>query len=73
MSNFHPNAIRFFLFSSSLAQVVIAGEGVGISQELITLEVSSPYVPDLTLIDLPGITRVAMGNQPVDIGRQVKL
>ncbi|KAM7132918.1 interferon-induced GTP-binding protein Mx1 isoform 1-T2 [Molossus nigricans] len=53
------------------AQVVIAGEGVGISQELITLEVSSPHVPDLTLIDLPGITRVAVGNQPADIGRQI--
>lgn len=41
------------------AQNVIAGEGQGISKELITLEVSSPDVPDLTLIDLPGITRVA--------------
>ncbi|XP_036301200.1 interferon-induced GTP-binding protein Mx1 isoform X1 [Pipistrellus kuhlii] len=53
------------------AQNVIAGEGVGISQELINLEVSSPHVPDLTLIDLPGITRVAVGNQPADIGRQI--
>ncbi|XP_008536426.2 interferon-induced GTP-binding protein Mx1 [Equus przewalskii] len=54
------------------AQNVLAGEGVGISQELVTLEVSSPHVPDLTLIDLPGITRVAVGNQPADIGRQIK-
>ncbi|XP_036206139.1 interferon-induced GTP-binding protein Mx1 isoform X2 [Myotis myotis] len=53
------------------AQNAIAGEGVGISQELINLEVSSPHVPDLTLIDLPGITRVAVGNQPADIGRQI--
>ncbi|XP_054569535.1 interferon-induced GTP-binding protein Mx1 isoform X2 [Eptesicus fuscus] len=53
------------------AQNVIAGEGVGISHELISLEVSSPHVPDLTLIDLPGITRVAVGNQPADIGRQI--
>ncbi|XP_040477824.1 interferon-induced GTP-binding protein Mx1 isoform X1 [Ursus americanus] len=54
------------------AQDAIAGEGQGISHELITLEVSSPHVPDLTLIDLPGITRVAVGNQPADIGRQSK-
>uniref|UniRef100_A0A7N5KPR2 Interferon-induced GTP-binding protein Mx1 n=1 Tax=Ailuropoda melanoleuca TaxID=9646 RepID=A0A7N5KPR2_AILME len=54
------------------AQDTIAGEGQGISHELITLEVSSPHVPDLTLIDLPGITRVAVGNQPADIGRQTK-
>ncbi|KAM6224044.1 interferon-induced GTP-binding protein Mx1 [Rhynchocyon petersi] len=55
------------------AQNIIAGTNMGISQELITLEVSSPDVPDLTLIDLPGITRVAVGNQPADIGRQIKM
>ncbi|XP_062944694.1 interferon-induced GTP-binding protein Mx1 [Cynocephalus volans] len=54
------------------AQTIIAGEGMGISHELINLEISSPHVPDLTLIDLPGITRVAMGNQPADIGYQIK-
>ncbi|XP_065278695.1 interferon-induced GTP-binding protein Mx2-like [Emys orbicularis] len=54
------------------AQNAIAGEGVGISQELISLEISSPNVPDLTLIDLPGIARVAVGNQPQDIGEQIK-
>ncbi|XP_045140371.1 interferon-induced GTP-binding protein Mx1 isoform X2 [Echinops telfairi] len=54
------------------AQDMVAGEGTGISQELINLEISSSDVPDLTLIDLPGITRVAVGNQPADIGRQIK-
>ncbi|CAM5079267.1 unnamed protein product [Eretmochelys imbricata] len=54
------------------AQDAMAGEGVGISQELISLEISSPNVPDLTLIDLPGIARVAVGNQPQDIGEQIK-
>uniref|UniRef100_A0A7M4FI40 MX dynamin like GTPase 1 n=1 Tax=Crocodylus porosus TaxID=8502 RepID=A0A7M4FI40_CROPO len=43
------------------AQDLMAGKGVGISQELISLEISSPYVPDLTLIDLPGI---AKGKKP---------
>ncbi|XP_037380819.1 interferon-induced GTP-binding protein Mx2 [Talpa occidentalis] len=54
------------------AQNTIAGHGVGISHELITLEITSPEVPDLTLIDLPGITRLAVGNQPPDIGVQIK-
>ncbi|XP_066476130.1 interferon-induced GTP-binding protein Mx2-like isoform X2 [Tiliqua scincoides] len=54
------------------AQNAMAGEGVGISHELITLEIRSPEVPDLTLIDLPGIARVAVGNQPQDIGDQIK-
>ncbi|EHA98071.1 Interferon-induced GTP-binding protein Mx2, partial [Heterocephalus glaber] len=54
------------------AQNFIAGDGLAIKDELISLEISSPSVPDLTLIDLPGITRVAVGNQPADIGRQIK-
>ncbi|XP_066478258.1 interferon-induced GTP-binding protein Mx1-like isoform X2 [Tiliqua scincoides] len=54
------------------AQNAMAGDGVGISHELITLEIRSPEVPDLTLIDLPGITRVAVGNQPQDIGDRIK-
>uniref|UniRef100_A0A8D2LJ27 MX dynamin like GTPase 1 n=1 Tax=Varanus komodoensis TaxID=61221 RepID=A0A8D2LJ27_VARKO len=49
----------------------IAGTGVGISHNLISLEISSPDVPDLTLIALPGIARVAVDNQPQDIGQQV--
>lgn len=65
--------IGFSFVPSSVAQDVIAGVGVDISHELINLEVSSPHAPDLTLIDLPGITRVAVGNQPADIGRQVRL
>uniref|UniRef100_A0A8C6XZ45 Dynamin-type G domain-containing protein n=1 Tax=Naja naja TaxID=35670 RepID=A0A8C6XZ45_NAJNA len=42
-----------------------------IIKELITLEISSPDVPDLTLIDLPGIVRVAIKEQPQDIGDQI--
>ncbi|KAJ7320589.1 hypothetical protein JRQ81_020100 [Phrynocephalus forsythii] len=53
------------------AQNALAGEGVGISQNLITLEITSHDVPDLTLIDLPGITRVAVRDQPQDIGQQI--
>ncbi|KAK5616442.1 hypothetical protein CRENBAI_011202 [Crenichthys baileyi] len=54
------------------AQDKMAGEGSGISDELITLEVASPDVPDLTLIDLPGIARVAVEGQHERIGDQIK-
>nr|XP_045006414.1 interferon-induced GTP-binding protein Mx1-like isoform X2 [Jaculus jaculus] len=54
------------------AQNLIAGKGLQISHNLIDLEVRSPRVPDLTLIDLPGITRVPVGNQPADIEQQIK-
>lgn len=49
----------------------MAGVGVGISDDLISLEIASPDVPDLTLIDLPGIARVAVKGQPENIGDQV--
>nr|AND80529.1 interferon-induced Mx protein [Schizothorax richardsonii] len=54
------------------AQGVLAGNGEGISHEMITLEIQSCNVPDLTLIDLPGIARVATANQPKDIDKQIK-
>lgn len=53
------------------AQNVLAGDGVGICDDLISLEITSPDVCDLTLIDLPGITRVPVQDQPEDIGDQV--
>uniref|UniRef100_A0A673FNE5 Interferon-induced GTP-binding protein Mx n=1 Tax=Sinocyclocheilus rhinocerous TaxID=307959 RepID=A0A673FNE5_9TELE len=54
------------------AQDEMAGPGVGISEELISLQITSANVPDLTLIDLPGIARVAVKGQPEDIGDQIK-
>ncbi|XP_068576149.1 interferon-induced GTP-binding protein Mx [Cebidichthys violaceus] len=54
------------------AQEKLAGIGVGISDDLISLEIASPDIPDLTLIDLPGITRVAVKGQPENIGDQIK-
>uniref|UniRef100_A0AAR2IV83 Interferon-induced GTP-binding protein Mx n=1 Tax=Pygocentrus nattereri TaxID=42514 RepID=A0AAR2IV83_PYGNA len=54
------------------AQNSLAGNGKGISHEMITLDIESSKVPDLTLIDLPGIARVATGDQPLDIEKQIK-
>ncbi|XP_060689810.1 interferon-induced GTP-binding protein Mx-like [Hemiscyllium ocellatum] len=47
-------------------------ENTPISSELISLTVESNNAPDLTLIDLPGIARVPVGNQPQDIGKMIK-
>ncbi|XP_014030093.2 interferon-induced GTP-binding protein Mx [Salmo salar] len=54
------------------AQNALAGKGVGICEDLITLKITSSTVCDLSLIDLPGITRVAVKGQPDDIGAQIK-
>uniref|UniRef100_A0A8C9T7W2 Myxovirus (influenza virus) resistance G n=1 Tax=Scleropages formosus TaxID=113540 RepID=A0A8C9T7W2_SCLFO len=54
------------------AQNELAGEGVGICEELISLEISSPDVCDLSLIDLPGIARVPVRGQPDNIADQIR-
>ncbi|XP_053505842.1 interferon-induced GTP-binding protein Mx1-like isoform X1 [Ictalurus furcatus] len=53
------------------AQNEIAG-ALGMSDELISLEVTSTNAPNLTFIDLPGIVRVPVKGQPEDIGEQIK-
>ncbi|SCV99566.1 LAFE_0A06018g1_1 [Lachancea fermentati] len=50
----------------------IAGKNKGISRIPINLKVFSPKVLNLTLVDLPGITKVPIGEQPADIERQIK-
>ncbi|XP_063740743.1 dynamin-2 isoform X2 [Eleginops maclovinus] len=49
----------------------ITGSNKGISSIPINLRVYSPNVLNLTLIDLPGMTKVAVGDQPVDIEHQI--
>ena len=43
------------------------GGNKGISKKPIYLRIHSPNVLDLTLVDLPGLTKVAVGDQPEDI------
>ncbi|GMY37766.1 dynamin-related protein 4C-like [Fagus crenata] len=50
----------------------IAGLGKGISNAPLTLEVRKNGVPDLTMVDLPGITRVPVCGQPEDIYDQIR-
>ncbi|MCL7035843.1 hypothetical protein MKW94_021712 [Papaver nudicaule] len=49
----------------------IAGDGKCISNTPLTLVVNKKGVPDLTMVDLPGITRVPVHGQPEDIYEQV--
>ncbi|XP_076092251.1 dynamin-1-like isoform X7 [Mytilus galloprovincialis] len=50
----------------------VTGGNKGISNIPINLRVYSPNVLNLTLIDLPGMTKVAVGNQPQDIEIQIR-
>lgn len=45
----------------------LAGAGVSVVNSPISLTVYRAYSPDLTLVDLPGITRNPVGNQPKTI------
>uniref|UniRef100_A0A8U8C972 dynamin GTPase n=1 Tax=Geospiza parvula TaxID=87175 RepID=A0A8U8C972_GEOPR len=50
----------------------VTGTNKGISPVPINLRVYSPHVLNLTLIDLPGITKVPVGDQPQDIEFQIR-
>ncbi|KAI9127101.1 hypothetical protein K1719_001660 [Acacia pycnantha] len=50
----------------------LAGKSKGISNTPLTLFVKKNGVPDLTMVDLPGITRVPIRGQPEDIYDQIK-
>ncbi|XP_064189599.1 dynamin 3a isoform X1 [Anguilla rostrata] len=50
----------------------VTGANKGISPVPINLRVYSPHVLNLTLIDLPGITKVPVGDQPADIEYQIR-
>ena len=50
----------------------MTGSNKGISAIPINLTVYSPNVLNLTLVDLPGMTRVPVGDQPKDIEQQIR-
>lgn len=63
----HRPGQRFFNFSEIREEIVnetdrLTGKNKGVSAKPISLRVFSPYVVDLTLVDLPGVTRVDMFN-----------
>ncbi|XP_059061850.1 dynamin-1-like protein isoform X2 [Achroia grisella] len=50
----------------------MAGNNKGICPEPISLKIFSTTVVNLTLVDLPGITKIPIGDQPEDIENQIR-
>ncbi|KAI8366934.1 Dynamin central region-domain-containing protein [Choanephora cucurbitarum] len=50
----------------------LAGGNKGISRMPIHLRIYSPKVLNLTLVDLPGLTKIPIGDQPNDIEKQIR-
>ncbi|XP_027347747.1 dynamin-related protein 3A-like isoform X2 [Abrus precatorius] len=48
------------------------GGNKGVSDKQIRLKIFSPNVLDITLVDLPGITKVPVGDQPSDIEARIR-
>ncbi|KAF8253127.1 hypothetical protein K440DRAFT_577066 [Wilcoxina mikolae CBS 423.85] len=73
----HIPGQKFFDFNKIREEIVReteakTGKNVGISPKPIGLRIFSPRVLTLTLVDLPGLTKVPVGDQPVDIERQIR-
>lgn len=50
----------------------MTGTNKAVSDQQIRLKICSPNVLTMTLVDLPGITRVPVGDQPRDIEKQIR-
>ncbi|KAL8270948.1 hypothetical protein Esti_005103 [Eimeria stiedai] len=73
----HSPGHRFTDFSQIRREIEreterVIGRSKNVSPIPICLKISSPNVIDLTLIDLPGITKVPVGDQPSDIELQIR-
>ncbi|KHG17659.1 Dynamin-related 3A -like protein [Gossypium arboreum] len=73
----HLPGRRFYDFSQIRREIQAetereAGCNKGVSEKQIRLKISSPKVLNMTLIDLPGITKVPVGDQPSDIEARIR-
>jgi dynamin 1-like protein len=73
----HIPGQKFFDFAEIEAEIVretdrATGRNKGISRKPINLKICSPHVLNLTLVDLPGMTKVSVGDQPLDIEDQIR-
>ncbi|KAG8903351.1 vacuolar protein sorting-associated protein 1 [Tulasnella sp. 403] len=73
----HLPGEKFYDFNKIRAEIVRdtelkTGKNAGISPIPINLRIFSPNVLTLTLVDLPGLTKVPVGDQPRDIERQIR-
>ncbi|KAG6379210.1 Dynamin central region-domain-containing protein [Boletus reticuloceps] len=73
----HLPGEKFYDFNKIRAEIIRdteakTGRNAGISPQPINLRIFSPNVLTLTLVDLPGLTKVPVGDQPKDIEKQIK-
>lgn len=73
----HKPGVKFFDFNKIREEIIRdtdakTGKDKGISSLPINLRVYSPHVVTLTLVDLPGLTKVPVGDQPKDIERMIR-
>ncbi|KAG8666144.1 vacuolar protein sorting-associated protein 1 [Fusarium poae] len=73
----HAPGQKFYDFSKIRDEIsreteAKVGKNAGISPAPINLRIYSPNVLTLTLVDLPGLTKVPVGDQPRDIERQIR-
>ncbi|CDK25695.1 unnamed protein product [Kuraishia capsulata CBS 1993] len=73
----HIPGKRFYNFDEIRKEIEnetarVAGKNKGISRIPINLKVYSPKALNLTMVDLPGLTKIPIGDQPTDIERQIK-
>ncbi|URE38711.1 hypothetical protein MUK42_17770 [Musa troglodytarum] len=73
----HLNGQKFFDFSEIRREIQAetereAGGNKGVSDKQIRLKIFSPNVLNITLVDLPGITKVPVGDQPSDIEARIR-
>nr|XP_009610154.1 dynamin-related protein 3A-like [Nicotiana tomentosiformis] len=68
---------RFYDFSDIRCEILVetakeVGVNKGVSDKQIRLKICSPNVLNITLVDLPGITKVPVGDQPSDIEARIR-
>ncbi|KAG9302505.1 hypothetical protein G9A89_007209 [Geosiphon pyriformis] len=73
----HIPGVKFVDFNKIREEIVKeteekTGKNAGISSQPINLRIFSPNVLTLTMVDLPGLTKVPIGDQPRDIEKQIR-
>lgn len=74
----HVPGQRFYDFNQIRHEIEaetsrVAGTNKGVNRIPINLKVYSPHVLNLTLVDLPGLMKIPIGDQPTDIEKQTRI
>ncbi len=73
----HRPGVKFYNFDKICDEIVAdtdtkTGNSKNVSPDPINLRIYSPNVLNLTLVDLPGLTKVPINGQPKDIEKQIR-